>query len=65
MVDRRSCSECPGSFELTPPADSEYCVPKEKPSNDDHIRRIYECEDNHINTIYWHKKEFIFKDIPP
>lgn len=56
MAERASCSECPETYELVLPADVEYCVPKEKPLNDDHKKRIYECENGHRNTIYWHKK---------
>jgi hypothetical protein len=56
---RASCSECPGTYELVPPSDLEYSEPKEKPTSDDNLKRIYECdEEGHRNTIYWHKKEF-------
>lgn len=64
--NRRACSECPSSFELVPPADPEYSEPKERPKSDDHIKRIYECEgERHRNTIYWHKKEFLFAASEP
>jgi hypothetical protein len=54
---KRSCSECPETFNLFPPADKDYNVAKEKPTSDDHIKRIYECGEGHRNTIYWHKNE--------
>jgi hypothetical protein len=55
---KASCSECPSSFELIPPADSAYNVPKEKPTTEDYIKRIYECDDEkHRNTIFWQKTE--------
>jgi hypothetical protein len=58
-VRRSSCSECPNSFELIPPADREYTVPREKPKSEDYIKRIYECNgEGHRNTIYWEKEEF-------
>jgi len=58
MTKKASCSECPNSFELIPPADKDYSVPKEKTSSDDVIKRVYECdEEHHRNTIYWHKPE--------
>jgi hypothetical protein len=54
---RASCAECPSSFELIPPADLTYTEPREKPISDDHIKRIYECdEQHHRNTIYWEKR---------
>jgi len=58
MTGKSSCSECPSNFELIPPADKSYSEPKEKPESDDHLKRIYECDDEgHRNTIYWHKKK--------
>jgi hypothetical protein len=54
---RASCSQCTSSFNLIPPADEEYSVPTEKSRNEDHIKRVYECELNHhLNTIYWEKR---------
>lgn len=55
MTDKASCSECPSMFELIPPADKSYRNPREKPTSDDYIKRIYECEEGHRNTIYWEK----------
>lgn len=49
-----SCSECPSTFRLVPPADTRYSNPREKLTGDDFIKRVYECEDNsHLNTIFW------------
>lgn len=57
MADIASCSECHSSFKLIPPADKVYSIPKLKPESEDHVKRIYGCEDNgRRNTIYWHKK---------
>ena len=54
---RTSCKECPSSFELIPPADTDYSVPREKPKTEDYIQIIYECaEEQHRNTIYWERK---------
>ena len=53
-----SCSECPSTFKLVPPADQRYVNPREKPTDEDYIKRIYECEDErHRNTVYWGKKD--------
>jgi hypothetical protein len=58
MTNIRACSQCPGTYELVPPGDSDYTEPKEKPTSDDHIPRVYVCNrDGHWNTIYWQKKE--------
>ena len=58
---RTSCSECPSTYELVPPADPAYSEPKEKPTSDDNIKRIYVCDgEHHRNTIYWHKKDVLF-----
>ena len=58
MPEKTSCSECPGSYELIPPADPNYRIPREKPTSDDYVKRVYECEKGHRNTIYWEKKAF-------
>lgn len=53
-----SCSECPSTFRLVPPADTRYDLPREKSTGDDFIKRIYECEDNnYLNTIFWEKTD--------
>jgi hypothetical protein len=55
---RKSCAKCPSTFELVPPADPEYSIPREKPKSNDYIERFYECEEErHRNTIYWEKEE--------
>lgn len=52
-----SCSVCPSTFTLVPPADTRYIYPREKPVSEDYIQRIYECVDeNHQNRIYWEKE---------
>ncbi len=52
----RSCYKCSGTFELIPPADSDYTVPttKEQPSGK-FITREYECngKEKHVNKVYW------------
>ncbi len=54
---KASCSEsqCPSSFELIPPADFDYRYPiVRKPSDEDYLKRVYECEKNiHKNVVYW------------
>ena len=57
-MTKASCSECPSTYELVPPPDPEYSEPKERPTSDDNIKRVYECEEGHRNTVYWEKKEF-------
>jgi hypothetical protein len=55
---KASCKECPSSFELVPPADTEYSIPREIHQTDNYIERNYECADKgHRNTIYWEKEE--------
>jgi hypothetical protein len=52
------CAECTSSFNLLPPADEEYHIPKERPRGEDYIKRLYECELNHHpNIIYWQKAD--------
>lgn len=60
MGELRHCTQCDGNFMLTPPADPEYKVPKLKPTTDDHILMVYDC-DNRIcqNRIYWEKEEIV------
>lgn len=60
MIREASCSECPSTYELVPPPDSSYSEPKEKSDSDDNIKRIYECENGHRNTIYWHRRKNVF-----
>lgn len=56
MNEKAQCVECTSTFELIPPADKDYSIPKETPApNGEHVLRIYECEEGHRNTIYWHK----------
>jgi len=61
--ERAQCAECPNSFELIPPADASYKIPKEKPTSDDYIKRVYECEEGHRNTIYWEKEPTIMASV--
>lgn len=62
---RASCSQCPSTYELVPPAEQEYSVPREKPRTEDYRKRIYECEDEqHQNIIYWEKQEHFFVSAP-
>jgi len=52
------CNECGGIFELIPPADTEFCIPKENKSEEDYIMRRYECDNlAHQKEIYWIKKD--------
>ncbi len=54
---KASCSQCSSSFNLIPPADEEYNLPREKPRDEDYLKRVYECELNHhLNTIYWQRR---------
>jgi len=53
-----SCLECGSSFEIIPPLDLQYCVPREKPRSRDYLSRTYECTGNHHqNAIFWERKE--------
>jgi hypothetical protein len=59
--EKRSCSECPSTFDLIPfdlipPADKDYCIPKLKPTKRDFVKRLYECKEGHRNTVYWQKE---------
>ena len=51
---KRSCHDCPNTFEMIPPIDSRYTIPRdEKPENGEYRMTIGECESGHINKIYW------------
>lgn len=53
-----SCFECGSSFEIIPPLDLQYCIPREKPKTRDYLSRTYECTSNHHkNAIYWERKD--------
>jgi hypothetical protein len=61
--EKASCSTpgCGGSFDLIPPADPQYKIPKEKSESDDNIERTYPCDkEKHQNTIYWRREKPIF-----
>lgn len=56
MTEKRHCSQCDGNYDLVPPADTAYSVPRLKPITDDNIMMVYSCD--HIgcqNRIYWEK----------
>lgn len=60
MGEKRHCSQCSGNFELVPPADPEYRVPKMKPTTEDHIMMVYDCDNvGSQNRIYWEKSAVI------
>ena len=57
------CFECGSSFEVIPPLDLQYCVPREKPKSIDYLARNYECTRNHhVNTIFWEREDFSIFD---
>jgi hypothetical protein len=58
-MTRASCKGCPSSYELIPPPDADYSVPREKAQTDDYIERICECEEGHRNTIYCRKNNIL------
>jgi len=60
VSDRRQCAECPETYELIPPGDSAYSIPKERKTTDDCITRFYECKNGHRNTIYWEKQPLYY-----
>lgn len=52
---KAKCPDCTGTYELIPPVDSRYNIPREKPS-DDCEKMFYECDgEGHRVTIYWEK----------
>jgi hypothetical protein len=60
MGEKRHCSQCSGNFELVPPADPEYKVPRMKPTTDEHIMMVYDCDNIGCqNRIYWEKEEIV------
>lgn len=62
---RTSCSQCPSTYELVPPAETEYSIPREAPKTNDYRKRIYECEhEQHPNIIYWEKHEHVIVSRP-
>ena len=53
------CCACTSSFEIIPPSDLHYCIPREQPKTGDFVTRIYECEEgHHSNLVYWEKKDY-------
>jgi hypothetical protein len=57
--NRVLCFECTSSFEVIPPSDQEYCIPREKPKTNDYVLRAYGCdESHHKNSVYWEKKDY-------
>ena len=57
---RAKCPECQGTYELIPPVDPSYKVPREKPTSDNYIKMVYECdEEHHLTTIYWEQEAFV------
>ena len=55
MIQNRGlCYACTSSFEIIPPLDLEYCVPREQPKTTDYLSRIYECEESHHRSSLIH-----------
>jgi hypothetical protein len=56
--DRRACSHtgCTSMFDLIPPADNDYSIPKLKATKKDFVLRWYKCRKGHRNKIYWQKR---------
>ena len=52
------CYKCTSSFEIIPPPDVHYCIPREQPKTSDYVSSIYECdESHHRNSVYWERKD--------
>jgi hypothetical protein len=59
MTDKRHCGNCSGNFELVPPADDMYTVPKLKPveGDKDYLLMVYDCDQEGCqNRVYWYRK---------
>lgn len=56
-----SCFQCGSSFEIIPPFDADYCVPREQPRTRDYLSRTYECTGNHHhrNAVYWERDDLV------
>jgi hypothetical protein len=55
--------ECGSSFEVIPPLDLQYCVPREKPTSRDYLALNYECTVNHhVNAIFWERQDSLIFD---
>ena len=57
--EKETCTDCGGEFEIIPPIDAEYYIPKlNRPKDDDYEERAYECDNfAHRKIIYWIKKD--------
>ena len=60
MIQNRGlCNACTSSFEIIPPSDLHYCIPREQPKTSDYVSRTYECDENHHrNPVYWERKDY-------
>jgi hypothetical protein len=59
IQNRGICYVCDSSFEIVPPSDIQYCVPREQPKTTDYLSRTYECdESHHRNSVYWERKDY-------
>ena len=57
------CYICTSSFEIIPPPDLHYCIPREQPKTRDYVTNIYECEEgHHRNSVYWERKDYSIVD---
>ena len=39
------CYICTSTFEIIPPQDLHYCIPREQPKTSDYVSSVYECEE--------------------
>ena len=53
------CYICTSTFEIIPPLDLHYCIPREQPKTSDYVPSVYECEESHHkNSVYWERKDY-------
>ena len=59
IQNRGLCYVCTSSFEIIPPSDLQYCIPREQPKTSDYVSRTYECDErHHRNPVYWERKDY-------
>ena len=56
-----ACFYCGSSFEIIPPQDLRYCIPREQPTTGDYLSCAYKCNGSHHhkNAVYWEKNDLV------
>jgi hypothetical protein len=56
-----ACFYCGSSFEIIPPIDPRYCIPREQPRTEDYLSCAYKCNGSHHhkNAVYWERDDIV------